>query len=81
MRHRRLHSPLAYPWSSLALVPLLRRLRFPDRAAYTLAGVTLVVWWLLLRFVLAPVLPEFSGDISIFVVSGVMTVIGVVLGP
>ena len=60
----------------IGLVPLLRRLRFPDRAAYTLAGVTLVVWWLLLRFVLAPVLPEFSGDISIFVVSGVMTVIG-----
>ena len=60
----------------IGLVPVLRRFRLPDRGAYTIAGVALVLCWLLLRFLLDPILPEFSADISIFIVSGVMTVIG-----
>ena len=60
----------------LGLVPLLRRLGLPDRAAYTLPGIALVVWWLLPFDTFDFILPDFSQDISIFITSGIMVVIG-----
>jgi putative ABC transport system permease protein len=60
----------------IALVPLLRRLGLPDRAAYTLPGIALVVWWLLPFDALDFILPDFSSDFSIFIVSGIMLVFG-----
>ena len=60
----------------IGLVPLLRRLGLPDRAVYTLAGIALVVWWLLPFDTFDFILPEMSSDISIFIASGIMVVIG-----
>ena len=60
----------------LGLVPLLRRLGLADRAAYTLPGIALVVWWLLPFDTFDFILPDFQQDISIFIVSGIMVVIG-----
>ncbi len=60
----------------MGLVPLLRRLGFPDRAAYTLPGIALLVWWLLPFDTFDFILPDFSSDISIFIVAGIMVVIG-----
>ena len=60
----------------IGLLPVLRRLRLPDRMVYTVVGVALLVWWLLPFDTLSRFLPEFSSDISIFIVSGIMIVIG-----
>ncbi|MFQ5879212.1 MAG: ABC transporter permease, partial [Dehalococcoidia bacterium] len=59
----------------IGLVPLLRRLGLPDRAAYTLPGIALLVWWLLPFDALDFILPDLSSDFSIFIISGVMLVI------
>ena len=60
-------------------VPLLaRRLGLPDRAAYTAAGLGLVVWWLLPFDTLEAILPDMAQDISMFFLSGIMLVIGAV---
>jgi putative ABC transport system permease protein len=65
--------------TSLALigaVPVLRRLRVPDRVAYTVPGVVLVVWWLLPFRTVERVTGDLSSDFSIFILSGVMVVTG-----
>ncbi|MEE8442180.1 MAG: FtsX-like permease family protein [Dehalococcoidia bacterium] len=60
-------------------VPLLaRRFGLPDRPAYTMAGLGLVVWWLLPPSVLEVILPEMQAGIEMFFLSGVMLVIGAV---
>ena len=71
-------SPFALGTSFLIMapVPLLRRLGVPDRVAYTLSGIAMVVWWLLPWDVLNPILPEMSMDMSAFIISGIMLVIG-----
>jgi putative ABC transport system permease protein len=61
---------------SLALigaVPVLRRLGVPDRAAYTLPGVALVIFWLL---PFDTFVPDLSMDFTIFVLSGIFVVLG-----
>ena len=66
--------------SSLVIVgvPLLaRRLgRLPDRVAFTVAGLGLVVWWLLPFDALDSVLPDMEQGIEMFFLSGIMLVIG-----
>ena len=60
----------------IAVVPVLRWLGVPDRMAYTMPGLLLVVWWLLPWDVLDPVLPVMASDWSIWISSGVMAVAG-----
>ena len=60
----------------IGLVPLLRRVGVPDRPAYTVPGIALVVWWLLPFDTLDFILPDLSSDFSIFIVSGIMVVLG-----
>jgi putative ABC transport system permease protein len=60
----------------IALVPLLRRLGLPDRPSYTIPGILLVVWWLLPFSIYDAILPDAAADFSIFIISGVMLVIG-----
>jgi putative ABC transport system permease protein len=65
--------------TSLALigaVPVLRRLGVPDRVAYTVPGVVLVVWWLLPARTVEWIVGDLSSDFSIFILSGVMVVTG-----
>ncbi|MBI4338083.1 MAG: FtsX-like permease family protein [Chloroflexi bacterium] len=60
-------------------IPLLaRRLGLPERAAFTVAGLGLVVWWLLPSGVLEGVLPELQQGIEMFFLSGIMIVLGAV---
>ncbi len=60
-------------------LPLLgRRFGLPDRAAYTMAGLGLVVWWLLPSSVMKSILPEMEQGIEMFFLSGIMLVIGAV---
>jgi len=60
-------------------VPLLaRRFGLPDRAAFTIAGLGLVVWWLLPEDALGSVLPEMVQGMEMFFLSGIMMVIGAV---
>src|SRR3989304_3200133 len=63
----------------IGLVPLLRRLGAPDRPAYTLPGVALVIWWLLPFDTLDFLLPDLSSDFSIFIFFGIMVVLGATL--
>jgi putative ABC transport system permease protein len=60
----------------IGAVPLLRRMGTPDRAAYTVPGVALVVWWLLPARTLESIAGELSADFSLFILSGVMVVTG-----
>ncbi len=65
--------------TSLALIgviPLLRRLGIPDRVAYTVPGLVLVVWWLLPARMVERITGDLSADMSIFIMSGVMVVTG-----
>ena len=72
------------PWAlgtSLLIigVPMLaRRFGLPDRAAFSVAGLGLVIWWLLPADVLDPVLPEMEQGIEMFFLSGIMSVLGAV---
>jgi putative ABC transport system permease protein len=60
-------------------VPLLgRRFGLPDRAAFTLAGLGLVVWWLLPEGTLESVLPDMEQGMEMFFLSGIVMVIGAV---
>jgi len=59
-----------------ALVPLMRWLRIPDRAAYTVPGLIIVVWSLLPTDVFEAFLPRMSADFSAFVTGGVVVVLG-----
>jgi putative ABC transport system permease protein len=60
-------------------IPLLaRRLGFPDRPAYTLAGLALVVWWLMPFDLVSGLLPEMESGIEMFFLSGIMIVFGAV---
>jgi len=59
-----------------ALVPLMRWLRIPDRAAYTVPGLIIIVWSLLPMDVFEAVLPRMSVDFSAFVTGGVVVVSG-----
>ena len=61
-------------------VPLALRhgARLPGRAAYTIAGLLLVAFWLLPFRVLEAIEPEFQQGIEMFILSGVMLVIGAV---
>ncbi len=60
---------------------LVRRLGVPDRVAFTVAGVTLLVWWLLPNSVSDAILPaslDDTGGIEMFFISGIMIVIAAV---
>jgi putative ABC transport system permease protein len=57
-------------------VPILRRLEVPDRVAYTIPGVALVVWWLLPARTIELIVGDLSADFSIFIMSGLMVVTG-----
>ena len=60
-------------------VPLLaRRFGLPERAAFTIAGLGLVVWWLLPPGTLESILPEMEQGMEMFFLSGIMLVIGAV---
>jgi putative ABC transport system permease protein len=60
----------------LAFLPLSRWLGAPDRLAFTVVGLALVVWWLIPASWLDPVLPEMSADFNVFVLSGLIVVTG-----
>ncbi|MFC1994325.1 ABC transporter permease [Chloroflexota bacterium] len=61
-------------------IPLLaRRFGLPDRATFTIAGLGLVVWWLLPADTLDSILPEMpEGGVEMFFLSGIMIVLGAV---
>jgi putative ABC transport system permease protein len=60
-------------------IPLLvRRFGLPDRAAYTIAGLGLVVWWLLPPGTMESILPEMQQGMEMFFLSGIMLVLGAV---
>ncbi len=60
----------------IGTVPLLRWMGTPDRVAYTVPGLALVVWWLLPARTLEWIVGELSADFSLFILSGVMVVTG-----
>jgi putative ABC transport system permease protein len=60
----------------ISLVPAMLWLRFPNRAAFTVPSVALVVWSLLPSDVLDPLLPLMAVDFSSWVTGGVITVLG-----
>ena len=67
--------------TSLVIIglPLLaRRFGLPDRAAFTVAGLGLVVWWLLPSSVFEGILPQMQTGIEMFFLSGIMIVLGAV---
>ncbi|CAA9521306.1 MAG: hypothetical protein AVDCRST_MAG05-3630, partial [uncultured Rubrobacteraceae bacterium] len=68
--------------SSLVIVGaalVARRLRVPDRAAFTAAGTGLLVWWLLPASFFAGITPDgMSQGMEMFFISGIMIVIGAV---
>ena len=60
-------------------VPLVAlRLGLPERAAYSIAGIGLAVWWLLPFDTLEAILPDMQQGIEMFFLSGIMMVIGAV---
>jgi len=60
-------------------MPLLaRRFGLPERTAFTVAGLGLVVWWLLPSGILESILPEMQQGIEMFFLSGIMLVVGAV---
>ena len=61
----------------IAAIPFLRWRNVPDRAAYTIPGLALSAWWLTPFFVFDAFLPAMSKDFTIFVLSGLMVVLGV----
>ncbi len=60
----------------VSLVPLARALGLPERAAYTIAGVALVVLWLLPFDAFEAVVPDLGMDFSVWIVGGMMVVVG-----
>ena len=63
----------------MTLIPVARALGMRDRVAYTFGGLGLVVWWLLPVDVLEAITGESPKmDFSIFIVSGLLIVLGAV---
>jgi putative ABC transport system permease protein len=63
----------------MTLIPVARALGMGERLAYTLGGLSLVVWWLLPFDVLEAITGEPPKmDFSIFIVSGLLIVLGAV---
>lgn len=62
----------------IGVVLLARRLGLRERIAFTIAGLGLVIWWLLPASVLESYLPEMRQGIEMFFLSGIMLVIGAV---
>lgn len=60
----------------ISLVPLLRVAGVPDRGAFTFGGLALVILWLLPLSTFDFVLPELGMDFSIFILGGLMVVVG-----
>ncbi len=60
----------------VSAIPLLRRAGAGDRAAYSVAGILLTVFWLTPSSVFDMFLPKLSQDFSIFVVGGTFAVVG-----
>ena len=60
----------------IALVPLGRVAGIPERAMKTGAGLALVVWWLMPAAVLETVFPDLKFNMSAFILSGLMVVLG-----
>lgn len=61
----------------IGLCLLAKRFRLPDRVAYTLAGLGLLIFWLI-PFDYHPYSDEMSGGIEMFILSGVFLVAGAV---
>jgi putative ABC transport system permease protein len=57
-------------------VPVARVLGLPDRLAYTLAGLALVVWWLLPLGAYEALAGSLSYDFSVWIAGGLMVVLG-----
>ena len=63
----------------MTLIPVVRAVGVGERAAYTFGGLGLVVWWLLPFDVLEALTGESPAmDFSIFIVSGLLVVLGAV---
>jgi putative ABC transport system permease protein len=62
----------------VSLVPVARQLRLPDRAAFTVAGVGLVVLWMLPWRVWEHVFGPLQMDFTTWIVAGLMVVVGAV---
>ena len=60
----------------IALVPLGQAAGVPERVMKTGAGLALLVWWLLPFGVVESLLPDLKFDISVFILSGLMVVLG-----
>lgn len=60
----------------IGLVPIARLVGISDRVAYTVAGLGLVVWWLLPFSVYEIFVPEIQMDFSVWVVGGLLVVLG-----
>jgi putative ABC transport system permease protein len=63
---------------AIGSVPILRVIRVNDRVAYTVAGLTVTVLWLLPFRVVETLVPGAQMDFSIWVVGGLMIVLGAV---
>ena len=57
-------------------VPVFRALRIPDRVAYSIGGLGLVVLWLLPFRVVEALVPDATMDFSMWVVGGLLIVVG-----
>lgn len=60
-------------------VPVLRRLDVPERLAFTIPGLVILVWYLLPFSVLEVILPDLATDFSAFVLGGVAVVVAATL--
>lgn len=60
----------------VSAIPLLRRLGVSDRLAFSFAGLSLLVWWLLPQGTIDRVLPEMNMGMEMFFLSGVTIVAG-----
>ena len=69
---------LGFSLCIIGLALLARRLGAPDRAAFTAAGVALIVLWLLPSSVTDKLLPDMNAGIEMFFLSGIMLVIAAV---
>ena len=69
---------LGFSLCIIGLALLARRLGAPDRAAFTAAGVALLVLWLLPSSVTDKLFPDMSAGIEMFFLSGIMLVIAAV---
>jgi putative ABC transport system permease protein len=60
----------------VGLIPVAHALGMGDRAAHTLAGVTLVAWWLLPADTYNALVGDLAWDFSVWIVAGLMIVLG-----